>query len=403
MERTILKPVEFKLYLTAAQERTLEEWLRQSCWVYNQALEHRIKAYKRRKESVGFNAQCALLTGWRKGMPRMQAVPALFLRDALRRVDRGFKAFFRRLRTGEKPGFPRFRPRRRYNSLEYLMPDDYAGDGHVRIPKLGRVETRGRFDITGEQRLLRIIRRASGWYAQVLIDTGEVIPAKVTPQTAVGIDVGLSAFATTDAGEKVENPRFYRRAEGRFRHACRQVSRRRKGSNNRRKAVKRLAREHERVAAQRRDFAHQRARELVNKYDVIGFEKLSVKALARTRLAKSILDAAWSLFTGIVTRKAECAGKWAVPVDAARTSQECPWCGRVRKKSLSEREHRCDCNPGHVIDRDMASGLVIRARAVRVVAAEYCGGIDLCAALAGDVSRPVEAGSSHHWHSKMLW
>lgn len=406
MERTVLKTVEFKLYLSKTQERTLTEWLRVACWTYNRCLEQRIKAYKRRKESVGYNAQCALLTGWRKRMPRQSAVHVEFLRDSLRRVDRGFKSFFRRIREGNgKPGFPRFRPHQRYNSMECLQPERegknprYIGDDRIRIPGIGRVRARGRFNVTGEQRLLRIIRRASGWYAQVLIDTGEVIPEKVTPRTLVGIDVGLESFATLDTGEKIANPRFLRQTERELKAAQRKVSRCQRGSNNRRKAVKRLARQHERVRAQRRDFAHQQSRRLVNRFDLLAFEKLNVKGLARMRLAKSVHDAAWSMFTGMLLYKAANAGKHAIPVDPRGTSMECPECGAVKRKELSERVHACSC--GCILDRDTAAARVILSRALGVAGA--CGGQDRCIAPVGDVSRPDETGSLKHWHSRMLW
>src|SRR5688572_7794242 len=116
----MLRVVEMKLYLTAAQEATLNAWLRSCCWLYNRCLEQRVKAYQRRGESVGYHAQCALLTGLRQRIPTLAEVPAQFTRDALRRVDRGMQAFFRRCQAGEKPGFPRFRSPTRYNSLECL-------------------------------------------------------------------------------------------------------------------------------------------------------------------------------------------------------------------------------------------------------------------------------------------
>lgn len=389
----IIKTVTFKIYLNAVQESSLTEWLRQACWTCNQALEHRIKAYKRRGESVGLYAQYILLTGWRKRMKLLSAAPMEFLRDSLRRVDRGFAAFFRRLREGDKkPGFPRFRSHRRYNSLECLVPSCYAANGRVRIPKIGKVRALGQFDVSGEQCLLRIIRRPSGWYAQVVIDTGVSIPPKVEPKIVVGIDMGLNAFLTTSEGEKVENPRYLRHAERKLKESQREVSRCHKGSNNRRKAVKRLARQYERISAQRRDFAHQQSRLLVDRYDLIGFEKLNVKGLAAGRLAKSMIDAAWTMFLGMLSRKAENAGRHAVGVDPRGTSQTCPDCGAVQRKELSERIHACNC--GLRIDRDEAAARVILSRALGVAGA--CGGLHLCAVHDGSVSAPDETESPKH-------
>lgn len=389
----MLRAVEAKLYPTSAQAATLDGWLRQCCWLYNQALEHRKKAYSRRREMVGYNTQSSLLTGFRSRMPQLAGVPVRFCRDALRRVDRGVQAFFRRLKEGGKPGFPRFRPHTRYNSLECLEVGSYVRpDGHVMVPKLGLVRCRGGDrQIIGQQKLLRVIRRASGWRAQVVVDDGLAAPPKAAPQSAIGIDMGLQAFATLDNGEKVENPRFFRQGERKLRRLQRRLCRCERRSHNRRKAVRRVARQHERVGAQRKDFAHQLSRRLVNAYDLIAFENLNIKGLASGPLAKSVCDAAWRLFLFFVTYKAESAGRHAVAVDPRGTSQECPQCGEVVRKELRERVHACGC--GLVIDRDEAAARVILSRALRVVGANACGGNGLCARSNPGVSRPDEAGS----------
>jgi putative transposase len=391
MQRT----VEAKLYLSADQEATLTAWLRECRHLYNQALEQRIKAYRRRKETIGYVRQCAWLTGLRGRIESLRDVPMLFARDALRRLDRAFDGFFRRLRAGDKkPGFPRFKPATRYNSLEYLKPGVYLRDaGTLYVPKLGVVRCRaGGQDLAGTQKLLRLVRRASVWFVQVLLDDGQAAPPKVEIHSVVGVDVGLESFATLDTGEKVPNPRCLRHSERKLKHAQRRVARSQRRSRNRVKAVRRLRRVHERIAAQRRDFCHREARKLVNSFDCIAHEDLNVKGLAKSRLAKSVHDAAWGLFLGLVACKAAGAGKHTCPVDPRGTSQECPYCGRVAPKSLSERVHHCPCG-GPVLDRDWASALVIRARALRVVGASACGGSGLCDGSSPGVSRPVEAGS----------
>jgi putative transposase len=391
----MLRVIEAKLYLTEVQQATLTYWLRQCCRFHNLALEQRVKAYRRRKELVTFNDQCALLTELRGRLPALAAVPMLFARDAIRRLDRAFVAFFRRIKAGEKPGFPRFRPHLRYNSMEYLKPGSYTVSGNLlRIPKLGTVSFRaGDQRILGRQKLLRIIRRPSGWYAQLLVDDDMAAPAKVTPVASIGLDVGLESFASLSNGEKVESPRFLRNSERKLRHAQRQLSRCQRRSRNRRKAVKHVARLHERIAAQRKDFTHQQSRRLVNRFDFIAIEKLNIKGLAASHLAKSVHDAAWGMFTRFLAYKAEYAGKQVIAVDPCGTSQTCPCCGAVAKKSLSERVHRCPC--GLVLDRDHAAAKVILARALGVAGAD-CGGSDLCAENTSGVSRPDEAERPHH-------
>jgi putative transposase len=356
----IIHTLEFKLYLNQEQEATLSRWMGQCCWVFNQALEQRIKVYKRRKESTSFYSQCAWLTRLRERIPKINVVPVVFSLDAIRRVQRGFDGFFRRCKKGkEKLGFPRFKSRNGYKSMECLQLRNYIHNSAIWIPKLGKVSARGQFGEPGKQKLLRVIRRASGWYAQVVVDQGPV-PEPIEPKTAIGIDVGLTVFATLSNGEKVENPRILRQSEKYIKHLSRKVSRCKKRSRNRRKAVKRLARQHERVAARRKDFCHQQARKIVNRFDLIVFEDLNLKGMAGSFLAKSVRDAAWGLFFFCLIFKAANAGKSTRKVDARGTSQECPECGAIAKKSLSERIHRCPC--GASLCRDEAAAKVILAR-----------------------------------------
>ena len=341
------RTVERKLYPNATQTETLERYRVECCRLYNLALEQRIKAYARRKEFTTLYDQQAWLTDMRSRKESLRLLPVEFARDALRRVDKGFKAFFRRVKAKAKQkGFPRFKPRHRYRSMVFCTNAMlYFRASTVHVPGIGGVESRGR-DVEGKQKMLRIIKRADAWYAQVLVEVYNL--PSVNPQSSVGIDMGLTSFATLSTGEKIENPRWYRKAQGELRQSQKSLSRKNKGSKNRAKARTKLAIVHKRIGAQRKDFAHQESRKIVNRFDVIGFEKLNIAGLARTRMAKSILDAAWGFFLFCVTYKAENAGKLPVPVPAAGTSQECPRCGVIKKKSLSERQHQCEC--GCVLD-----------------------------------------------------
>jgi len=387
--RTVFRSVERKLYPTAAQEATLDRFRRVCSSVYNRALEQRKKAYRRRGESLTLYDQQKVLTQQRAGMPSIRAVPVDFLRDALRRLDKGFKAFFRRCKTNAKhKGFPRFRAGQRYKSMEYQVPWNYFRSGAVHVPGIGLVRSRGP-DANGKLPLLRVIKRADAWYVQTLITVPVTPPVKL--RTSVGIDMGLLSFATLSSGDRIDNPRFLRKSEQQLKKAGREVSRKQKGSKNRRKAVKRLARVHERIAAQRKDFAHQESRKIVNRFDLIGLEALNIRGLARTRLAKSIMDAAWGLFLFFLLYKAIQAGKRAVAVDPRGTSQECPNCGKIQQKSLSERRHECAC--GLVLDRDHASSLVIEARALAVAGVFLRRDSPLAAVTRPPPSEPDETGS----------
>lgn len=367
MSEHIHRTVEFKLYLNASQCAIVNSWLHTCCWLYNRALEQRTKAYKRRDESVSYNQQSMLLTLWRERMKLVRSVPVMFARDTIRRVDRGMKAFFRRVRTGEKPGFPRFRSHRRYNSMECLATGRYIGTNKIRIPGIGSVSARGHFGVEGTQRAIRIIRRASGWYAQIVIESPS--PVHLAPtDSEVGIDLGLESFLTTDEGDHVGNPRILRTAAKKLRRTQHRLSKCRRGSGRRKKAVNRVARMHEKVARKRRGFAHRTARELVNRFGRIAVEDLNVKGLARSRLSKSVNDVGWGIFLLILCVKAASAGREVVKVPPAGTSQECPDCGAIRKKELSEREHSCPC--GLRCHRDHAAARVIRQRAFRPVRGE---------------------------------
>jgi len=367
-----MKTISAKLYPNASQERTLYRFLRVGRWVYNQALEQRIKAYNRRSESITYNDQQALLTGWRDRMEWLRLVPAQIERDALRRVDRGMKAFFRRVKAKETPGFPRFKSCDRWRSFEVLQPGKYLRDGSkVHVPGVGPMRYRGMQPFEGAIKGVRVIRKPSGWYVQLIVDTGPP-PDERDIQTAIGIDVGLTHFCTLSDGTKVENPRWYRASQHRLRFLQRRVSRRLKGSNRRRRAVQQVQLHHERVGNKRRDWTHKLSRHLINEFDMIAVENLNVKGLARTRLAKSIYDAAWTQFFGQIRSKAENAGCLFVEVDPRNTSQECSACGRVVPKTLSDRVHRCGC--GYVADRDENAAKNVLARAIPQVLRESTRG-----------------------------
>jgi putative transposase len=247
--------------------------------------------------------------------------------------------------------------------MECLDVLTYHRGDRIKIPKLGSIRCRGRLLPIGKQKGLRIVRRESGWYAQIILDNG-LIPIQKPVTSTVGIDVGLESFATLSNGEKIDNPRFGRRSERKQRSLQRRLCRRpKKRGMNRRKAAKALARHHERVAAQRRSFAHQEARKIVSRFELVGFENLNVVNMVKNhKLARSIADAAWGFFLFCLTYKAESAGRRAIGVDPHRTSQTCPNCGAAKKKVLKERDHVCPC--GLRCHRDHAAARVILARAL---------------------------------------
>ncbi len=271
------------------------------------------------------------------------------------RVERAYQAFFHRVQAGETAGYPRFQGRNRYHSITYPQVGEHGSarleNGCLVLSKIGRLAVRWSRPLVGTPKTVTISREADGWYA--IISCADV-PARPLPSTGreTGIDVRLKVFLITAEGEAVENPRHYRRGEKALAKAQRRVSRRKKGSHRRRKAVGHLQRAHQTVQRQRADIHHKTALTLLRDYDTIHLEDLRVANMLRNRhLAKSISDAGWAQFRSILEAKAACAGRRVVAVPPAYTSQDCSGCGARVPKSLSVRTHCCP-SCGLVLDRD---------------------------------------------------
>ena len=351
----VRKTYTYRLEPTPEQERVLETVLWRCRALYNAALEQR-KTWWERGQGIGasYYQQKAELPQLKAGCPEYGEVHAHVLQDVILRLDRAFQAFFRRVKAGEKtPGYPRFRGAGRYDS--FTFPEYGNGavlDGSVlSLSKIGRIHIRLHRPLEGTPKTVTIRREADGWYAGISCAEVPTQPLGATGQET-GIDVGLKVFLVTAQGVVFENPRHYRRAERWLKTAQRRVSRRKKGSNRRSKAVTLLAKAHQDVQRQRRDFHHKTALALVAHNDTIYLEDLRVANLVRNhRLAKSISDAGWAQFRAILEAKAAWAGRRVVAVPPAYTSQDCSGCGARVLKSLSVRTHVCpEC--GLVLDRD---------------------------------------------------
>lgn len=388
-----MKSISAKLYPTPSQQRSLTRFLHVGRWIYNKALEHRIKAYKRRGESITYNTQQSLLTAWRSRMEWLRAVPVMLERDSLRRVDLGMKAFFRRIKAGKTPGFPRFKGQARWHSFEILQPQKYVrGGDRVYVPGVGLVKYRGLMGFIGKIKGIRVVRKERGWYVNLIIDNGQP-PASRPVDRRIGIDLGLTHFATLSDGKRIDNPRWYRAGQRRLCFLQRIASRRKKGSNRRREAYARVARFHEQLADTRRDWIHKEARKLVDNFDLIAVERLNIKGMVRSRLAKSISDAAWGQFVTTLTYKAVNAGATVVAVDPRGTSQECSECGQTVPKVLSDRVHSCPC--GYVADRDEnAARNILRRVPAEVTRGECTAAGDGQPSRRGTLNRELATDSS---------
>jgi putative transposase len=358
--RTVRKTFKYKLQPTAEQEGTMAFVLRRCCELYNAALEERREAWRMRQVSITVAGQSAQLPDIKQERPEYQDIHSQVLQDVLTRLDRAFQTFFRRVKAGETPGYPRFKSNTRYDSFTYKQFGNGAtlDNGLLVLAKIGRLAVRWSRPLNGTPKTVTISREADGWYA--CFSCAEV-PIQPLPLTGceTGIDVGLKVFLITADGKVVENPRHYRKAEVQLVRAQRRVSRRKKGSKRRKKAVALLQRSYQTVQRQRRDFHHKTALALLRSYDTIYLEDLRVANMVRNRhLAKSISDAGWAAFRTILEGKAAYAGRRVIAVPSAYTSQDCSGmladgsrCGQRVQKRLSVRTHVCP-HCGLVLDRD---------------------------------------------------
>lgn len=376
MAESVCKTFKEKLRPTPTQEAALDEVLWRCRTLYNTALEQRIMLYRQRAISLSRYTQEAELKDLRAAYPEYAAIHSHVLQDVLARLDRTYRAFFRRLHRGEKAGFPRFKGRysRRFRSFTFKEYGNGArlDNGFLVLAKIGRIAvhwSRTIEEMGGTPKTVTISHEADGWYVAIsCVD----IPVQPLPQTGqeTGIDLGLEAFATLADGTRICTPNYYRRAEKYLAKCQRRVARRTKGSRRRRKAIRVLAKAHQHIARQRQDFHHKTALALVRQYDTIYHEELRVANMVKNHhLAKSIADAGWSGFLIILAFKAVSAGKQVVAVDPAFTSQACSGCGVIVAKGLSARWHACpECGARLHRDHNAAKNIQWRGQRLRGLA-----------------------------------
>ena len=342
----MFRSFEFRLRPTKAQIAAFEEILVDSCETYNAALQERRDAWKMQRKVVTDFDQFNELQELRKD-PKFAAVGIDIAREPIRRVDSAFQGFFRRAKAGQKPGYPRFRSRDRYDSFAWYRPS--FDSKSLMVPKVGRVKFTAHQLVVGESKKILVKRQGRKWIARVVCDIGSA-PPKQPVSSPIGVDLGLTSFAVFSNGDEIKNPRFAKKAEQRITNANRALARKLRGSKNRLRAKERLRREHQRVADARKNFCHHASKAVLAKYDLVAHEALNIADMAEKRFGKSIMDAAWGLFLFQLTYKAESAGRWVVPVNPRNTTKQCSSCGELVEKKIFERTHSCKC--GLVMGRD---------------------------------------------------
>lgn len=369
------RKVTYRLYPSKQQVERMLEMLAFHQRVYNTALEERIRIYKEEQRSLTFPDQCKALTEWRKKNNCLAELNAQSLQVTVKRLDLAFQAFYRRLKTAEKPGFPRFKSLSRYPGWGYkshgdgwrLFPGKSGRHGQLRLTGVGMVSMRGKARTQGDAKTCEILHKSGKWYASVTI---ECIPKRISGTKAAGFDWGVSKFLVLhdSAGntEQVDNPRHLKSELPTLKKLQQSVSRKtNKRSNHRKKAVKKLAKAHATIANRRKDFQHQEAARIVRENGLIGAEMLSVKSMTanggakKRSLNREILSTAPTQFYQLLKSKAEEAGTiWVdIPTRQVKPSQTCYQCGIQKKKSLFERWHQCDC--GASCSRDENAARVI--------------------------------------------
>ena len=360
---THLKTFKYRLYPTPAQERQMVAVLDVCRSFYNMCLAERQWTWKLQQRGIGKNEQVKQARLYRQTFPQAKAVFSQTLQSVAIDVSKAFDAFFRRVKVKAKPGYPRFKGRNHFHSFNF--PQYGVGakvDGRrLKLFGIGRVAVRWHRPLEGTVKTVRIVHKAGRWYACFACEVKDTPPLPKANRV-VGIDVGISALLTTSDGDKVANPNYYRAAQVKLRLLQRKLARAKRGSNNRRKALLRVQRQHEHVANQREDFLHKLSTELVRSYDGIALEDLRIKNMVRNKhLSKSILDSGWYTFRQFLTYKAAKAGRVIVVVNPAYTSQDCstPGCGyRNTALTLADREWTCPkCGTRH--DRDVNSAINI--------------------------------------------
>ena len=353
------------------------------CAQYNYLLADRFDWYERNRSPINacplvcylpelrdnpdYYSQKKTLPQLKKTHPWYGEIYSQVLQDIVKRVKVTFDRFLKGDSNGKRSGRPRFKSRGRYRTFTYPQVKDGCLQGNlITLPMFGIVKVILHRPIPNGFKIktASVTKKADGYYLTLSLEDATVptIKPDFNPNSITGIDVGLKEFLTTSEGETVAIPQYYRKSLKRLRIIQKRVSRRKKGSNSRKKAVKQLGKQHKKVADKRKDFHFKTANNLLKKYDVVAVEDLNVKGLARTRLAKSILDAGWSSFLSILTNKAVNAGLLVIPVKASGTSQDCSSCGDKVPKKLHIRWHDCP-NCGCSLDRDHNAARNIKNRA----------------------------------------
>lgn len=337
------------LFPTKSQARKLDEQLDEHRHLYNSCLSIKKNSWENEK----INVTCfKLIKSKVKSHKNISNYSSM--QQTVRRLDKAFQAFFRRIKNGEKPGYPRFKNKDRFNTIEYGA----YGDGNkIRNNKL-YLQNIGQIKVSDNNfpkfiKKISITKNKGKYYANLLYEDFDYKKIEKTNKS-VGIDIGLKTFIATSDGEKVESPKFHKQLLKEGGKVHRRIHRTEKGSKKREKHKKSLNKIKSKISNRRKDFNHKLSRKIINRYDFIAIEKIKLEDLKSDIKAinRTYSDIAWGQFTQFLTYKAENAGKVIIKVDPAYTTQDCSCCGHRKKKELKDRIHSCE-KCGYTEDRDI--------------------------------------------------
>ena len=362
-----MKSFKFRLHPTKAQQAKLDDSINACRMLYNEFVAESRLAY-REGYKVRFDELQRMIPAMvPKGIPLYSKAAQM----ALWQFYANIKALSSLSKKGRKIGTLRFKPKSMYRSINYNQSGfKFLQGDALKLSKIGKIKCVMHRKIEGAIKGVIVKKDLDGrWHATAVCEHGGARCCSLERKKMVGLDVGITNFVYDSDGHKIGNPRNLKKSEKKLKRAQRKMSGKAKGSSNRNKQRLKLARVHKKVANQRRDFEHKISRQYVNKYDTIFVEDLSIDNMVKNHsLAKSIADASWNSFFQKLEYKAESAGILFRKVRPHGTSQECSGCGRIVKKSLAQRTHRCD-SCGLVIDRDHNAAINIRQRGIMTLPA----------------------------------
>lgn len=372
---------QYRLRPTKNQVKKIEHWLSMLKAQYNYLLAERFNWYQQNRSSINacplacylpelkeqpsYYSQKRSLPKLKKERPWYAEIHSQVLQDCVKRVKLSFDRFLKGDFQGKKSGKPRFKSLSRFKTFTYpQIKQNCITGNYINLPKLGKLKVIFHRPLPKVSKIktVSITRKADGYYVTLTLEIEPDAKKIIDENKITAIDMGLIDFLVNHQGINIPVPKFYRKTQKKLASIQKGLSRQKKGSNRWLKTVKKLGKQHKKVADKRRDFHHKTAVFFLNKFDIIAHEKLNIKGLQKTHLAKSICDVGWASFLSILKSKAEKAGQKTIEVSAYNSSQLCSKCGAKVPKKLSQRMHRCEC--GYTAPRDKVSAEILLQRAL---------------------------------------